>query len=248
MNTYNFIINNKIIYNNEKNIKNEVINYDVINYNELIKTVTNIRNFDNILWKYLNKGRLIIFNYYGLSSDNNISQDYVKNINKYLTQISKNISKISTCYSYNFDIFYIFRLYNLKRYNKYLVLGPNLCNIESIIYYNKSCKISYIKTYSQLENENNEKINNIINKNIKNINIINFNNLKKYDCIIFNIIITYITTYEEYLDYKTMKNIELQNIKDFEKAYELLDNLEINGSLIIYTSTIITKHLTAHLN
>ena len=77
MNTYNFIINNKILYNNKKSIIN-----DVINYNELIKTVTNIRNFDNILWKYLNKGRLIIFNYYGLSSDNNISKDYVKNINK----------------------------------------------------------------------------------------------------------------------------------------------------------------------
>ena len=53
----------------------------------------------------------------------------------------------------------------------------------------------------------------------------------------------YIKKIEEYLDYNTMKNIELQNIKDFEKAYELLDNIDINGTLILYTSTIITKEV-----
>ena len=247
MNNYNFIINHKISYNNENSIINDVIDYD-----ELIKTVTTIRNFENIFWKYLNKGRLIIYNYYGISSDNNISQDYIKNINKYLTRISKGIRKISTCYSYNFDIFYIFRLYNLKRYNKYLILGPNACSAESIFYYNKSSKITYIDTKIQLidkkinyeiNDDIKKKINDDIIKKVKNINIDTLDNFKKYECIIFSIMSKYIKKIEEYLDYNTMKNIELQNIKDFEKAYELLDNIDINGTLILYTSTIITKEV-----
>jgi ubiquinone/menaquinone biosynthesis C-methylase UbiE len=235
MNDYNFIINKKILYGKENNIDN-----NIIDYNEVIKLVSIIRTFDNIMWKFINKGRLIIYNYYNINNDI-LSEDYIKHVNKYLSNINKNIIKISSCYSYNFDIFYIFKLYNLKRYKKYLILGTNPCNAECINYYTKSHKITFIQIYSPLTNESiNNKIIENVNKKVKNINTTTFDKLKKYECIIFNIISSYITTFEEYSNFQTIKDIELSNLNDFERAYILLDNIELNGTLILYTSTIIT--------
>ena len=238
MEDYNFIINKNILYGKEDNINN-----DIIDYNELIQIVTTIRKFNNIMWKFLNKGRLIILNYYDINSDL-LSKDYIKHINKFLSIINKNIIKISSCYSYNFDIFYIFKLYNLKRYKNYLILGTNPCNAECINYYNKSHKITYVPLNSTLINEDsNNKIFDSVNKKIKNINTTTFDKLIKYECIIFNIMTLYITIFEEYSNLETIKNIELSNLKEFEMAYTLLNNIELNGTLVLYTSTILTEQV-----
>ena len=240
MEDYDFIINKNILYGKEDSIDN-----NIIDYNELIQIVTTIRKFDNIMWKFLNKGRLIMYNFYDINTDL-LSKDYIKHINKYLSIINKKILKISSCYSYNFDIFYIFKLYNLKRYTKYLILGTNPCDAECINYYNKSYKITYVELESIfiLINESiNNKIIENVKKKVKNINTTTFDKLNKYECIIFNIISSYITTFEEYSNLETMKNIELLNLKEFERAYTLLDNIELNGTLVLYTSTILTEQV-----
>lgn len=235
MEDYKFIINKNILYGKENSINNNIIDYD-----EVVKLAIIIRDFDILFWKFINKGRLIIYNYYSLNNDF-LNTNYLKFIDSYVNIINKKIKKISVCYSYTFDIFYIFKLYNLKRYKNYLVIGTNPCNAECIYYYNKSGKISYIQIYSTLTNESyNNKISDNINKKIKNIKTITYEEMKKYDCIIYNIMNLYITTFEEYLNFETMKNIELENLKEFEKAYDLLNNLEIGGTLVIYTSTILT--------
>ena len=116
----------------------------------------------------------------------------------------------------------------MKRYKNYLILGTNPCNAECINYYNKSHKITYVQLNSTLTNEDN---NNIIiknvNKKIKNINTTTFDKLIKYECIIFNIMTLYITIFEEYSNLETIKNIELSNLKEFEMAYTLLNNIEL---------------------
>ena len=182
MEDYDFIINKNILYGKEDSINNNIIDYD-----EVVKLATIIRDFDVLFWKFINKGRLIIYNYYNLNNDF-LNTNYLKFIDNYKDIISKKIKKISVCYSYTFDIFYIFKLYNLKRYKNYLIIGTNPCNAECIYYYNKSGKISYIQIQSTLTNESyNNKITDNINKKIKNIKTITFEEIKKYDCIIFNI-------------------------------------------------------------
>jgi hypothetical protein len=237
MEDYDFIINKNILYGKEDSIDNNIIDYD-----EVVKLATIIRDFDIIMWKFLNKGRLIIYSYYNINNDL-LNIDYLKFVDSYVNIINKKIRKITVCYSYTFDIFYIFRLYNLKRYENYLILGTNPCNAECINYYNKSGKISYIQIYSTLTNEcYNNKITDNVNKLIK-LKTITIEQIKKYDCIIYNIMKMYITTFEEYLNFDAIKNIELENLEHFETAYNLLNNLELGGTLILYTSTILTKEI-----
>ena len=237
MEDYDFIINKNILYGKEDSINNNIIEYD-----EVVKLATIIRDFDIIMWKFLNKGRLIIYSYYNINNDL-LNVDYLKFVDSYVNIINKKIRKITVCYSYTFDIFYIFKLYNLKRYKNYLILGTNPCNAECINYYNKSSKISYIQLYSTLTNEcYNNKITDNVNKLIK-LKTITFEEIKKYDCIIFNIMTLYLTTFEEYLNFETIKNVELENLEHFEKAYDLLNNLDLGGTLVLYTSTILTKEI-----
>ena len=237
MEDYDFVINKNILYGKEDSINNDIIDYD-----EVLKIATIIRNFDIIMWKYIYKGRLIIYSYYSINNDL-LNINYLKFVEKYVDIINKKIKKITVCYHYTFDIFYVFKLYNLKRYNKYLILGTNPCNAECINYYNKSGEINYIQLYSILTNEcYNNKIVDNMNKLVK-MKTITFEEITTYDCIIYNIMRSYITTFEEYLNLETMKNIELESLEDFEKAYKLLHNLAQGGTLVLYTSTILTKEI-----
>ena len=48
MEDYDFIINKNILYGQEDSIDNNIIDYD-----EVVKLATIIKNFDNIMWKFL---------------------------------------------------------------------------------------------------------------------------------------------------------------------------------------------------
>jgi hypothetical protein len=144
-----------------------------------------------------------------------------------------------------FHLFFI--LFDFSNYENILSISANFRIIEVIRYYFKNKNLQhlyFVKEYDSVEKKIfiNEQINKIkeiydfknqhIDKKLKN----------KFSLMFFDLIYTYSIDRQGYQQYiKTIKKSEKDNLFLIKKAYDYLDNLEINGTMIVYLHSILNK-------